>query len=208
MFGYIKDLLQKANSYFKRKSYEWYGDPCTVAAYYPKRGPMAYGACIIRGRVVTQVTTELAASSLTWCWESDLLRDPTIPCLVEFVTDDLLMRLTPDKLPAFIPCVQVSPIPILLLGIEPDTLDTVQTPAGLRAAKEAFAVNAGGPIRVVVFAEQDGRSEIVYVPSEPSPPIASLLDSWGIRPEAIRQTIHNCDNTTGVRIVFRLQEVD
>lgn len=187
----------------ERRSDELWG-PCLVAAYYPKQGPMAYGACIIRGRTVARVTEELAASTLIWCWESELLRDPTIPCLAEYATDDLLMRLTPDKLPTFIQCVQISPTPILLLGIEPDALDTLQTTEGLRAAMETFAVNASGPIRVVVFAEQDGRSEIVYVPSEPSQPIASLLDSWEIRPDTIRQTTHNCDNTTGVRYALRL----
>ncbi len=203
MVSPIKSLLQKADSYIKRKSDERWG-PCLVEAFYPKQGPMGYRACIIRGRAVAQVTAELAASSLIWCWESELLRDPAISCLAEYATDNLLTQLTPDQLPTFIPCIQVSPTEILLLGIEPDALDTLQTTEGLRAAMEAFAVNASGPIRVVVFAELDGRSELVYVSPEPSQPVATLLEQWGIRPDAVRQTIHNCDNTTGMHYIFRL----
>src|SRR4051794_31870507 len=127
MVSYIKSLLQTADSYIKRKSDERYGGSCTVGAYYPKQGPMAYGACIIRGRDAAQVAAELSASSLIWCWETELLQDPTIPCLAGYATDQLLTRLTTDMLQTIIPCIQVSPTEILLLGIERDALDTLQT---------------------------------------------------------------------------------
>lgn len=203
MVSPIKSLLQKADSYIKRKSDERWG-PCLVEAFYPKQGPMGYRACVISGRGVAQLAAELTTSNLTWCCESELLQDPDIPCLAEYATDHVLTRLTADKLQPFIACIQVSPTTILLLGVEPDALDSLQNTGGLRAAMEAFAADASGPIRVVMFRELDGRSEIVYVSPEPAQPVERLLDSWGIQPDAIHQRIHNCDNTKGLHYVFRL----
>jgi hypothetical protein len=74
---------------------------------------------------------------------------------------------------------------IAMVGIQPDSQELVQLEPGLTEALREFAAEGTGPVQAIYYREDDG-DEVFYANWPLSEPVRSLIASWLIRPDDIR----------------------
>lgn len=168
-------------------------------AYVREYGPICYEAHVFLAAshgikvfldlaVRVQLLEELLSSGLAWCWKSGRsdpnASSPQSPGRPAYRP---MTQLTPNNLPSFTADLEESDIDgcrrwVILVGVDPDAVETLLNPGTFRAALDEFTVRESGPIRVVVTQVGDINHEYVFVPHEPVTSVSLLLQAWGTGP--------------------------
>ncbi len=164
-------------------------------AYLRDKGVICYEFPLLfvpgKGGFQTRVASELIASGMDWYWTSE----QTSPVSERSLVHDL---------PPIRPLTQLSASNqgelvrdfgernvngycrhIVLIGVDSDSENIVHEGSRLREALRIFDTEETGPIRMLIFQENDGNENEVYVPHAPIASVASLIRSWGVNPIAI-----------------------
>jgi hypothetical protein len=166
-----------------------------VNAYLRDKGVVCYEFPLFfareKGGFQAQVASELIASALDWHWTSEQ-------------TSPVSERSPVRGLPPIRPLAQLSTSNqgelardfgernvdgygrhIVLIGGDAGLENVVYDESRLREALHIFATEEAGPIRMIIFQENDGNKNEVYVPHTPVAPVAALIRGWGVNPTEI-----------------------
>src|SRR5207302_5091919 len=76
-----------------------------------------------------------------------------------------------------------------LCGVDPEMEESFLEAANLPVAQEEF-VSGKGPIRILVFVQDDMPYQYIFVPHEPIEPVTKLLQIWSLSANAGGETYH------------------
>ncbi len=169
--------------------------PPKVVAYLRDRGAVCYEFPLFfdssKGGPQRQRPAELLRSGLTWFWTSAR----TQPASQEWASKGLpsprsLTRLDETTASNLLNDFDERDVDgygrhIAMLGLDTGSAGSPSFHPQVRAALTNFANEEAGPIRMLIFQENDGHYNQMFVSREFPPPVRQLLESWGIQPETI-----------------------
>jgi len=148
--------------------------PGAVDLSWRDAGPIQYEIELLRDPTQwTRLPDTLLNSGLYWCWYQG--SGPHV--------------LTPQTVDDFRSCLRPAWPVISLYGADTfQEAEAILDPLVLRKAMEVFSAEEAKPLRIVVLQNAEQEPTRIFVPHNPVAEVVHLLDTWGVRPDAIHRT--------------------
>jgi hypothetical protein len=169
--------------------------PRRVVAFLRDRGAICYDLALfyVASELAIQGNrfTEILKTNLDWYWTSDRTERVSGDSPVkDLPSPRRLTRLSESTVKELLSDFDERNVDgygrhIAILGVDEGQADNLSKDPQIRAYLMKFAIDGEGPIRIVIFQENDGLSNQVFVPRKPVPEVTELLRSWDIQPESI-----------------------